>query len=83
MLLAVDIGNTETTIGVFDAQELIQTWRIATQPERTSDELALLITSFLRLVWNLLLGFSCRLDTTPREFLRVKGRHSYGDLRSP
>jgi type III pantothenate kinase len=49
MLLAVDIGNTETTIGVFDGEELIQTWRIATQPERTSDELALLITSFLRL----------------------------------
>ena len=49
MLLAVDIGNTETTIGVFDSLELIQTWRIATQPERTSDELALLITSFLRL----------------------------------
>jgi type III pantothenate kinase len=49
MLLAVDIGNTETTIGVFDGIELIQTWRIATQPERTSDELALLITSFLRL----------------------------------
>lgn len=49
MLLAVDIGNTETTIGVFDEEELIQTWRIATQPERTSDELALLITSFLRL----------------------------------
>jgi type III pantothenate kinase len=49
MLLAVDIGNTETTIGVFDGEELIQTWRIATQPERTADELALLITSFLRL----------------------------------
>jgi len=49
MLLAVDIGNTETTIGVFDGIELIQTWRIATQQERTSDELALLITSFLRL----------------------------------
>ena len=49
MLLAVDIGNTETTIGVFDADELVQTWRMATQPSRTGDELLLLINSFLRL----------------------------------
>ncbi|MEX2395104.1 MAG: type III pantothenate kinase [Actinomycetota bacterium] len=49
MLLAVDIGNTETTIGVFDGTELIQTWRLATQPQRTGDELLLLINSFLRL----------------------------------
>jgi type III pantothenate kinase len=49
MLLAVDIGNTETTIGVFDQDELIQTWRMATQSARTGDELLLLIQSFLRL----------------------------------
>ena len=49
MLLAVDIGNTETTIGVFDGEELVKEWRIATQRERTSDELALVINSFLRL----------------------------------
>jgi type III pantothenate kinase len=49
MLLAVDIGNTETTIGVFDDDELIQTWRMATQTGRTGDELLLLISSFLRL----------------------------------
>ena len=54
MLLAVDIGNTETTIGVFDLAkpvdaDLVQTWRIATQAQRTGDELLLLITSFLRL----------------------------------
>jgi type III pantothenate kinase len=49
MLLAVDIGNTETTIGMFEGEELTQTWRIATQAERTSDELALVIMSLLRL----------------------------------
>jgi type III pantothenate kinase len=49
MLLAVDIGNTETTIGVYDGDELVQTWRMATQPTRTGDELLLLINSFLRL----------------------------------
>ena len=49
MLLAVDIGNTETTIGVFDGADVVKEWRIATQRERTSDELALIINSFLRL----------------------------------
>lgn len=49
MLLAVDIGNTETTIGVFDGEELFKTWRLATMRERTSDELALVINSLLRL----------------------------------
>ncbi len=49
MLLAIDIGNTETTIGIFDAGELVQTWRSGTQVERTADELALLVFSFLRL----------------------------------
>lgn len=49
MLLAIDIGNTETTIGVFDGDELIQDFRIATQQERTSDELALVFLSLLRL----------------------------------
>ncbi len=47
MLLAVDIGNTETTVGLFDEEELSHTWRIATQPERTSDEIALILNSLL------------------------------------
>jgi type III pantothenate kinase len=49
MLLAIDIGNTETTIGLFDGPDLVQTWRSGTDAERTSDELALLIFSLLRL----------------------------------
>jgi type III pantothenate kinase len=47
MLLAVDVGNTETTIGVFDRAELVKTWRMATQPERTADELGLLFSAFM------------------------------------
>jgi type III pantothenate kinase len=49
MLLAVDIGNTETTIGVFEDDDLAHTWRLATQAERTSDELALVINGVLAL----------------------------------
>lgn len=49
MLLGVDIGNTETTVGVFDGPELAHTWRLATRQERTGDELALVLNSFLGL----------------------------------
>ena len=42
MLLAVDIGNTETVIGLFDGDALAGDWRIATRKDTTSDELGIL-----------------------------------------
>jgi type III pantothenate kinase len=47
MLLAIDAGNTETLIGLFDGPRLADHWRIMTIAERTSDELALMIQQFL------------------------------------
>jgi type III pantothenate kinase len=47
MLLAIDAGNTETVIGLFERTELADHWRIMTVAERTSDELALMIQQFL------------------------------------
>jgi type III pantothenate kinase len=47
MLLAIDAGNTETVIGLFERAELADHWRIMTVAERTSDELALMIQQFL------------------------------------
>lgn len=47
MLLAVDVGNTQTVIGLFRGVGLEDHWRIATVADRTSDELALLIQQFL------------------------------------
>src|ERR687887_2765637 len=46
MLLAVNVGNTETKLGVFD-RDLAFSRRIGTHPERTADELALLFGGFL------------------------------------
>jgi len=43
LLLAVDVGNTDTVFGVFRAADLIQSWRVQTQRGRTSDELWLLV----------------------------------------
>ncbi len=47
MLLTADVGNTEIVIGVFEGAELRHTWRSSTRPERTSDELALLLAGLL------------------------------------
>jgi type III pantothenate kinase len=47
MLLAIDAGNTQTVIGLFNGTELADHWRIASVAERTSDELALMIQQFL------------------------------------
>jgi type III pantothenate kinase len=38
MLLAIDVGNTETKLGCFDGEQLARTWRITTDPRRTPDE---------------------------------------------
>jgi type III pantothenate kinase len=47
-LLAVDIGNTNITIGAFDDQELTATWRLATRETRTVDEHAWALQGVLR-----------------------------------
>ncbi len=47
MLLAVNVGNTNTVLGVFRGTELEWRWRISTQPERTADELAVIFGSLL------------------------------------
>jgi type III pantothenate kinase len=43
MLLAIDVGNTNIVLGVFDGEGLIVSWRLATWRERTADELGLLV----------------------------------------
>jgi type III pantothenate kinase len=49
MLLAVDVGNTQTVFGLFDGPELSEHWRVATEEHRTGDELGALVTRFLDL----------------------------------
>ena len=49
MLLAVDVGNTQTVFGVFDGARLVHRWRVATEAERTADELGALVDRLLEL----------------------------------
>ena len=47
MIVAFDVGNTETTIGVFEGDELRAHWRVMTDVARTSDEFGLLLRGLL------------------------------------
>ncbi len=47
MLLAVDVGNTNTVLGVFDADRLVDSWRVKTDARATGDELGLLYRGLL------------------------------------
>ena len=48
MLLAIDIGNTNVTLGIFDGDKLCATFRVATHVSQMPDEYAVLIMSLLR-----------------------------------
>src|SRR3954449_651042 len=47
MLLAIDVGNTQTVFGLFDGEELVEQRRIATEAQRTGDELVVLLRGLL------------------------------------
>jgi len=48
MILTLDVGNTETVLGIFDDDRLVSHWRISSRPERTVDEFGILLRSVLR-----------------------------------
>ncbi|GIV20431.1 MAG: type III pantothenate kinase [Armatimonadota bacterium] len=48
MLLALDVGNTNIVVGVFEEQQLVEHWRVRTDRERTADEHGLLMTHLLQ-----------------------------------
>ena len=47
MLLAVDVGNTQTHVGAFEGEDLVGDWRFATRGDSTADELALALAGSL------------------------------------
>jgi type III pantothenate kinase len=47
VLIALDIGNTNVTIGIFEGEELRASWRMATDLERLADEYAVMIIGML------------------------------------
>jgi type III pantothenate kinase len=47
MLLTIDVGNTNTVLGMFEGGEVVEDWRIATVPDRTADEIAVVLQGLL------------------------------------
>ena len=62
MLLAVDAGNTQTVFGLYRDTELLEHWRVATETQRTGDELGALIGRFIELSS---VGGVCLSSTVP------------------
>ncbi len=48
MLLTLDVGNTNVTLGVYDGEVLRATWRLATDIEKLTDEYGVLVLSLLQ-----------------------------------
>ena len=47
MLLAIDVGNTQTVVGVYRNEDLLYRWRIGTNKHHTSDELRIRLRQLL------------------------------------
>ena len=47
MLLAIDVGNTQTVVGVYQEKRLLHQWRVATNKQHTSDELRVKLAPLL------------------------------------
>lgn len=47
MLLTIDVGNTQTVLGLFEGKEVVEHWRVATDARRTADELAVVLSGLL------------------------------------
>ncbi|GAA2134225.1 MULTISPECIES: type III pantothenate kinase [Actinomadura] len=48
MLLTIDVGNTHTVLGLFEGEEVIEHWRINTDPRRTADEIAVVLQGLVQ-----------------------------------
>ena len=52
MLLAIDVGNTQTVVGIYQDGSLQYRWRVATNKSHTSDELRVkLVPLLVKMTW--------------------------------
>ncbi|GAA2034768.1 type III pantothenate kinase [Catenulispora yoronensis] len=86
MLLTIDVGNTQTVYGLFDGEEIVEHWRVATDPRRTSDELAVMTQGLLNQHTTAgkpggVTGLSiCSTVPSVLHEMRDMSRRHYGDL---
>jgi type III pantothenate kinase len=74
MLLAVDVGNTQTVLGLYEGEHLVDHWRLATERTRTGDELGVLLGGMLDLESVDGICLSSTVPSLVREWERVASR---------
>jgi type III pantothenate kinase len=80
MLLAVDVGNTQTVLGLYHGDRLTDNWRLATERTRTGDELGVLLSGMLDFDAVDGICLSSTVPTLIREWERLASRWAASDL---
>ena len=81
MLLAIDVGNTNTVLGVFENKALIRSWRVKTDPRDTADELWVRYSALVQGFDVTALAICSTVPSTLRE-LRTMISTFYPDLQT-
>jgi type III pantothenate kinase len=83
VLLAIDVGNTQTHLGLFTGAELEEHWRFHTNRNATADELAIVLNALLRLRGHQLpdaeaIIVSCVVPALTQEYDQLRERYLQG-----
>ena len=81
MLLAIDVGNTNTVLGVFNGDILEHSWRVKTDPRDTADELWLQYSSLVEGFDITGIAICSTVPAVLREVRKLVNDH-YSDLKS-
>jgi type III pantothenate kinase len=80
MLLAIDVGNTQTVFGLFNDGSLSEHWRLATERNRSGDELGALYKSFLDLGRVDGISLSSTVPQLSRSYAEFAARYTDAEL---
>jgi type III pantothenate kinase len=80
MLLAIDVGNTQTVFGLFDGDALADQFRVGTDPAHTADELAVMLRAFVDLGSLRGVVLSTTVPPLQREYERFAERWARAEL---
>ncbi|GLU47360.1 type III pantothenate kinase [Nocardiopsis ansamitocini] len=85
MLLAIDVGNSDTVLGLFEGDSLVEHWRVSSESRRTADEWAVVIHGLINSSSLMAPGgvdgvaMCCTVPTVQHEMRQMFRRH-YGDV---
>ncbi|TDQ55213.1 type III pantothenate kinase [Actinorugispora endophytica] len=84
MLLTIDVGNSDTVLGLFESEDLLEHWRVSSEGRRTADEWAVVVQGLIHsgsLMRNSIDGIAmcCTVPMVQHEMREMFRRH-YGDV---